>query len=197
MKLIEWITQSPPAVLTLTVAFVSASVAFLTAIITQVILSRRAKRELLIKKLEELYLVLNEAASHCVNRYVEVRKCHYEPELATSDDFYLHFMHGLDVQKKIIMYVRLYFPRLSLVYEDIAKAQNQMQELEKGVMSGTNPTAEEVEEVFKKYGKCLAVMEAMIVSNRALLTGSFWVLRRYRPPANNGMHPTADTTALM
>lgn len=88
MKLIEWIMQSPPAVITLTVAFVSASVAFLTAIITQVILSRRAKRELLTKKLEELYLVLNEAASYCVNRYVEVRKCYHEPELVTSDDFY-------------------------------------------------------------------------------------------------------------
>lgn len=110
-KLIDWIIQNPPATITLSAALISAAVALIVTAISQWALSRRAKRELLTKKLEELYLVLNDAASDCVNRYREVRRCFYEPEYMATDGFYNQQIYNLDVQKKLVMYVKLYCSR--------------------------------------------------------------------------------------
>ena len=191
MKLIDWMTQNPPAVTALTVAFISASVALLVAVITQLALSRRAKRELLTKKLEEFYLLLNEVSSDSLSRYMEIRKSYFEPELTKSEDFYLHYVKGLDLQKKVVMYIRLYFPQLSQAYEALTIVQARLHELEKKRLTDSPPKVEEFIEVFPQYIDCLGGIEKMIVSNKALLIGSFRCLRKHTPPSNNGMHPTA------
>ena len=191
MKLIDWITQNPPAIVALTAAFVSASVALLVAVITQLALSRRAKRELLTKKLEEFYSLLNEVSSERVSRYMEVRKSYFEPELTKSDDFYLHYLRGFDMQKKIIMYVRLYFPQLSPAYEALSVEMYRLHELEKKLLSTSPPNVEEFAEAFARHGECLGIMETMIVSNKALLTGSFRRLRKHSTLSNKAMQQTA------
>jgi hypothetical protein len=196
-KLIDWITQNPPAVIALTAAFISAAVALFVAIISQWALSRRARRELLTKKLEELYLVLNDAASDCVNRYKEIHKCFHEPEYMVTDEFYKQQIYNLDVQKKLVMYVKLYFPRLGQTYASIFVAQSRLNDLVNKLMSDAPPKMEELDEAFSQYGKCLGVMEDEIVSNKPLLTGSSRLFNRYRTQSNNGMHPTADTTDFM
>jgi len=196
MNLIDWITNSPPAVTALTVAFISASVALLVAAVTQIALSRRAKRDLLTKKLEEFYLLLNEVSSESLNRYMEIRKSYFEPERTKSEDFWMQYVKGLDVQKKVVMYARLYFPQLSTAYEALSVAQSRLHELEKKRLTDAPPAVEEFMKAYSQYIDCLGVLENMIVSNKALLTGSFRRLRKHPPPSNNGMHPTADTAAL-
>jgi hypothetical protein len=177
------ILQTPP-VIALSTALISAAVALIVAVVSQWALSRRARRELLTKKLEELYLVLNDAASDCGNRYAEVHKCFREPEHMASESFYSHQAYSRDLQAKMVMYVKLYFPRLSQTYYDIFVAHGRLSELIQNLMSDTPPKIEEFGEAVTNYAKCLGVMEDEIVSNKPLLVGSPRLFHRYRTPSN-------------
>lgn len=190
-KLIDWIAQNPPIIITLSAALVSAAVALIVAVISQWTLSRRARRELLTKKLEELYLVLNNAASDCVNRYAEVHKCFREPEYVASESFTLHQAYSRDLQAKMAMYIKLYFPRLWHTYVAILEAHGRFIALSTNLMSDSPPKIEEFDEAVTDFRTCLGVMENEIVFNKPLLTGSSRLLHRYRTPSNTPSHEEA------
>lgn len=181
--------QTPLTIVTLSAALISAAVALIVAVISQWALSRRAKRELLTKKLEELYLVLNDAASDCVNTYADVHKCFRDPKYPASESFNSHQAYGRDLQAKMAMYVKFYFPRLSQTYLAIFEARARLGNLTNKLMSNPLPKMEEFDEAVTHYGKCLGVMEDEIVSNKPLLTGSYRLLHRYRTPSNRSFNP--------
>jgi hypothetical protein len=183
--------QSQPTIITLSIALISAAVALLVAVISQWALSRRGKRELLTKKLEELYLVLNEAGSDCLNTYAEVHKCFREPEYRASVHLYSHYANSLALQAKMAMYVKFYFPRLSNTYHAIFQAHGRLSDLFGNLMSDVPPKIEEFNEAVTNYGKCLGVMEDEIVANKPLPIGSSRLLHKYRTPSNNSFNRSA------
>lgn len=62
---------SPQDAIAILTAVLAAIVAVLVTVLTQWILGRRARTELLTKKLEELYLALNEISAHSDKRVEE------------------------------------------------------------------------------------------------------------------------------
>ena len=66
-----WLAAAPQGAIAILTAGMAALVAVLVTALTQWILGRRARTEFLTRKLEELYLALNEISAHSVKR-VEV-----------------------------------------------------------------------------------------------------------------------------
>ena len=66
--LFTWLSTAPQGAIAIATATLAAIVAFLVALLTQWILGRRARTDLLTKKLEELYLALNEVSSVVIYR---------------------------------------------------------------------------------------------------------------------------------
>jgi hypothetical protein len=115
-----WLAAAPQGAVAILTAFLAAFVAIVVAVLTQWILGRRTRTELLTKKLEELYLALNEVSAHNVKRLEEALP------LANATPFSKPKItggsverQGLDLHKKIVMLVRLYFPHLSNAHQEV------------------------------------------------------------------------------
>jgi hypothetical protein len=85
-------------------AVLAVIVAVLVKVLTQWILGRRARTELLTKKLEEIYLALNEISAHSVKRVEEALS------LASASSFNKPKItgesierQGLDLHKKVVI----------------------------------------------------------------------------------------------
>lgn len=171
------------AVATITAAL-AAIVAILVALLTQWILGRRARTELLTKKLEELYLSLNEVSAHNVKRAEEVL-----PYAAQG----MHRLQrpsgssverqALDLHKKIVMLVRLYFPQLSSAHQRVFRRNSRVNTLIHQIESGLPVPEEKLVELSGAYGESLAAMEKEIIENMRVLTRAGLIPRRYRSDA--------------
>jgi hypothetical protein len=105
--------DSPTGAVVLLGATISATVAILVVIITQWWSARRARTDLLTKKLEELFLLVNEASienGKRRNAELELIKTYAKPDAERKD--VLHLSRNLPLDQKINMYVQLYFPLL-------------------------------------------------------------------------------------
>ena len=118
--LISWLTAAPQGAIAILTATLTAAVAFLVAALTQWILGLRARTELLTKKLEELYLALNEVSAHSVKRVEEatplISASIFNKPAITGGSVE---RQGLDLHKKIVMLVPLYFPQLSAAHQEV------------------------------------------------------------------------------
>ncbi|WP_147319017.1 hypothetical protein [Cognatiluteimonas weifangensis] len=165
-------------------AALAALVAVTVALLTQWILGRRARTDLLTKKLEELYLALNEVSAHNVKRAEEVL-----PYAASG----MHRIQkpvgssvkrqALDLHKRIVMLVRLYFPKLSSTHQRVFRWNSRVNELIHRIESGIPSSEKELLQLSGAYGDALAAMEQEIITNRRLLTKDGLLLRRYRSDA--------------
>src|ERR1700741_4801427 len=115
--LVAWFAAAPSGAIAVLTAALAAIVALAVTILTQWILGRRSRTELLTKKLEELYLALNDVSAHSVKRVEEALP------LATATPFDRPQIsggsverQGLDLHKRIVMLVRLYFPKLQAAH---------------------------------------------------------------------------------
>ena len=68
---LAWLGAAPSGAVAVVTSALAAVVALLVVVLTQWILGRRARTELLTEKLEDLYLALNELSSHSVRRVEE------------------------------------------------------------------------------------------------------------------------------
>src|SRR5262245_61703132 len=68
---IAWLSAAPNGAVAMLTAVLAAVIALFVALLTQWALGRRARTELLTRKLEELYLTLNEVSAHNVMRIEE------------------------------------------------------------------------------------------------------------------------------
>jgi hypothetical protein len=105
--LIAWLAAAPQGAIAALTAALAAIVALLVAVLTQWILGRRLRTEHLTKKLEDLYLALNEVSAHSVKKVEEALP------LASATPFNKPKItggsverQGLDLHKKIVMLVR-------------------------------------------------------------------------------------------
>jgi hypothetical protein len=124
-SLVLWLASAPAGAIAILTGILAAIVAILVAVLTQWVLGRRARTELLTKKLEELYLTLNEVSAHNVRRVEEALP------LTTASPFNKPKItggsverQGLDLHKKIVMLVRLYFPKLSAAHQAVFRCNS-------------------------------------------------------------------------
>jgi hypothetical protein len=188
-KLFGSIAQTTSVTITLSVALISAAVALVVAVLTQLATSRRARRELLTKKLEELFLLVNDAITDLWGSFKEVQQVFLNPEHLESESVFLQQTRNLELQKKMLMYVRLHFPRLSDSFVVVSDAQDRLNNLITGLYSGDSPPkSEDFDSAIGHYGRCIASFAEEMIINKDLLIGSSSWKRRYKridvPPAD-------------
>jgi len=168
-SIFNWLKLAPDGTIPLFATAITACVTIFVVVITQWILSRRARSELLTKKLEELYLVLNESSVHNVSRIeAAIPLASATPFTKENVSDSLVGIQGMDLQKKIIMYVRLYFPRLLPAYKLMYTANNEVNRIITDAESGPNLSEEKLRNTTAVYGDAIRDMEFEIVENRAM-----------------------------
>lgn len=179
-NLLTWLQSAPSGAITLLTAIIGALVALIVVVLTQWILGRRARTELLTSKLEELYLLLNQASSENVDRYemlvVHLYRAPDEAKPLVLD----RSTYSLDLHKKIIMYVQLYFPGLKPAHVRMFQSNRAITDILYRAGGGERPTESEIHAAFGSYGDCLRNMEDEIIQNRAILVKDAVLPRRYK-----------------
>jgi hypothetical protein len=163
-------------------AVIAASVALIVFTVTQMIAQKRDATQLLLPKLEQVYLLLNELSEHNARMFklyhlAMAGDVESQNTLNGLDDL-THY--GLDRGKKIVMYIRLYFPALSRVHQMLFAAEGQLNILRYEVRSAAPPEAEDLLMASGDVGHFLRLMEQEIVDNRDVLLRANWLPRRYR-----------------
>ncbi len=176
-----WLQAAPEATIPSLTAGLAAVVAVFVAVLTQWVLGQRARPELLTQKLEELYLVLNDASAHNVSR-VEAAL-----PLATATPFNkvrvsgsTVTQQGLDLQKKLVMYVRLYFPKLTATHQAVFAANHAVNALIHEAENGPALEHQKLLLAARRYGEALSAMEGEVINNRAQLVCVNILPRRHR-----------------
>lgn len=211
-KILNWITANPSAFASLISAVIAASVALFVFAVTQFLTHKKGRTQFLTPKLEELYLLLNETAENNVTFFKLIYLClegdvHARQRIQAMDDLDLY---GHRTAKRIIMYIRLYFPRLSWIHQLLFAAQRDLNQLMFDLHSETPPELSDVLTASGKVGHLLRLMEEEIITNRDQLLADHILPKRYRkttqaaleaetpPPAgpimnlpNNSMQPDA------
>ena len=177
---ITWLQSAPPGAITLFTAIVGALVALLVVVLTQWILGRRARTELLTSKLEELYLLLNQASSENVDRYEKLVVHLYRAPDETKSLPPDRSTYSLDLHKKIIMYVQLYFPPLKRAHVRMFQSNSSITDILYRAGTGGKPTESEIHAAFGSYGDCLRNVEDEIIQNRAILVKDAVLPHRYK-----------------
>jgi len=176
-----WLKSAPVGTIPILTAAFTASVAILTVFLTQWILGRRARSELLTRKLEELYLVLNEASEHNMSRIeAALPLASATPFTKVNVNSSLVGRQGMDLQKKITMYVRLYFPRLLLAYKSMYKANNEVNRLILDAESGPSLCEDKLRNATALYGDTIRDLEFEIIENRARHVKESLICLRYK-----------------
>jgi hypothetical protein len=167
---VSWLAAAPQGAVAAITAALAAIVALLVAALTQWVLGRRARTELLTKKLEELYLALNELSTHSVRRVEEALP------LASATPFNRPKIaggsverQGLDLHKKIVMLVRLYFPRLSAAHQAVFRCNSKVNMLIYEAETGPRLDQEKLFAVSGEYRDAGVAMEEELIRNRRVL----------------------------
>lgn len=184
-SLLDWLSAAPQGAIGIVTAALAATIAVFVALLTQWILGRRARTELLTKKLEELYLSLNEVSAHNVKRaeavlpYVQTG-IPREVELEGSSVE----KQALDLHKKMVMLVRLYFPKLSAAHQKVFRKNSEVNDLIHRLESGIPSSKEMLMRLSGTYGDALAQMEQEIITNKSTLVKERLIPSIYRKAPN-------------
>ena len=179
---LDRIASNPSAVASLVAALIAASVALVLFILTQFLGRKKERAQFLTPKLEELYLLLNEVAEHNVSVF---RMMHHslngdiqaKQKINALDDL---DAYGHRTAKRIIMYIRLYFPQLSKIHQLMFAAQREVNNLIFEMNSGEPPTLENVISASGRVGHFIRLMEGEIIRNRDKLLSDHIFPKRYR-----------------
>lgn len=190
----SWITNAPQGAIAILTAVLTAIVALLVALLTQWTLGRRARTELLTNKLEELYLALNEVSAHNLQRVEEALP------LVTATPFTKPAIsgssaqrQGLDLQKRIVMLVRLYFPRLAASHQEMFRRNSRVNSLIYAAEHGPPLSEEQLLSLSGAYRDAVVAMEEEIIRNRRILVKDhllpLWyrsvAIKQTQPPRSN------------
>lgn len=168
----------------------------LVAGLTQWILGRRARTELLTKKLEELYLALNYISARNLKRVEEALP------LAVASPFDRPNVsggsterQGLDLHRRIIMLVRLYFPRLGAAHQDVFRRNSAVKTLICEAEAGPPLFEERLLALSGAYRDAFVAMEEEVIKNRRILVNDGLLPMRYRRiPARVSSTPVPHET---
>lgn len=177
------ILLATPAVLpALTSALIAAAVAIFVMAVSQYLIFKKGRTDFLTPKLEQLYLLLNELSEHNVTQF----RLHFDA--MSGDDVALSKISEIDDldlyghrrAKKIIMYVRLYFPRLSRAHQLLFAAERELNLLQHAIVGPTPPDPEDFLLASGQVGHFLMLMEQELIRNRDLLLHANVLPRRYK-----------------
>jgi hypothetical protein len=189
---VAWFAAAPQGAIAVLTAVLAAVVALLVVILTQWILGRRTQTEFLTKKLEELYLSLNDISAHSIRRVEEALP------LAMATPFNKPKItggsverQGLDLHKKIVMLVRLYFPRLSEAHQAVFQCNSRVNMLIYEAETGPPLTQEQLLALSGEYRDAVVAMEDELIRNRMVLVKDHLLpvpyhrvaIRRSTPPS--------------
>lgn len=182
MELLEPLLQNPSTVASLLSALIGASVAILVLMLNQVFSKRQQRVQFLQPKLEELYLMLNEVAERNT-RLFKLLVAIVEGGLEAKK--HLDELDDLDVYghphaKRMVMLVRLYFPRLSRIHQYLFAAERELNHRIWRLSMGDEVSLEEIMEASGRVGHMLRMMEQEMVTNQGLLLKSQFIRWRYR-----------------
>ena len=180
--IVHWAVANPSSAASIASAGIAASVALVVFTVTQLIARKRDATQLLLPKLEQVYLLLNELSEHNARMF---KLYHLAIDGDTEAQKTLNVMddlthYGLDRSKKIVMYIRLYFPALSRIHQMLFAAEHELNMLRYEVRSPDPPEAEDLLMASGNVGHFLRLMELEIINNRDALLKANLLPRRYR-----------------
>lgn len=188
--LISWLAAAPQGAIAILTAVLAALVALLVAVLTQWILGRRARTELLTKKLEELYLALNDVSAHSVKRVEEtlplISATPFTKPTITGGSVE---RQGLDLHKKIVMLVRLYFPQLSAAHQDVFRCNSNVNMLIYEAETGPPLSEDRLFALSGAYRDAVVAIEEELIRNRRVLVKDYLLPVRYRREAIKPTQP--------
>ena len=163
-------------------AIIAASVALIVFAVGQFLTRKRERTQFLATKLEELYLHLNQVSEDNARFFKLIYLCiegdtHARQGIGSIDDLDLY---GHRVAKQIIMYICLYFPRLSKIHKLLFAAQSDLNQLIFQLHSDKPPDIAEVVTASGRIGHFLGLMEAEVIRNRDYLLKDFVLVKRYK-----------------
>lgn len=179
---LDTIASTPPVVATLASALISASVAIVVLAASQYLARKSANMQFYAPKLQEVYLLLNDLAEHNSRLFKEFAlalngDAEARGRINALDEIDL-YGHGR--AKKMIMLVRLYFPRLARIHMALFTAERALNEVRFQAGTARPPDKQKLVEASGEVAKFVMLMEQEMVRNRDLLLGQQLLVRRYR-----------------
>jgi len=188
--LISWLAAAPQGAIAILTAVLAALVAVLVASVTQWALGRRARTDLLTKKLEELYLALNDVSAHGVKRVEEafplISAMPFTKPTISGGSVE---RQGLDLHKKIVMLVRLYFPKLSAAHQEVFRCNSRVNLFIFEAENGPPLSEKRLISLSGAYRDAVVAMEEEIIRNRRVLVKDHLLPARYRHVAIRPTQP--------
>lgn len=161
--------------------------------LTQWILGRRARTELLTKKLEDLYLLLTDVLAHNLKRVEEALPLFTDATTIQDLTRSSSDRQGLDLHKKIFMYVRLYFPKLSKTHQHAFQRNSAINMLIYSIETGNKHKTDELMSLSYSYRDAIVTMEEEIINNRNILTKDHFIFRKYKKPTTKKSKRNQET----
>ena len=177
----DWISKNHSALASLVSAVIAASVALTVFAISQYLTGKRDRIRFLTPKLEELYLLLNSVSEDNVQLFKMIYLClegdrNARQEFSSVSDLDLY---GHKTAKRIIMYTRLYFPKLSQIHQLLFASQRDLNELVFRLHTKEPPELQAVQRASGRVAHYIRLMEQEIIRNRDYLLGDYVLPRRY------------------
>jgi len=176
------IAEDSGATSSLISALIAAAVAVIVVVINAIIARRQQRLQFLQPKLEELYLLLNEVAERNTRLFkllaaivegdIEAKK-----HLEELDDLEVY---GHPIAKKMVMLVRLYFPKLTRIHQVLFSAERELSQKVWSLSMGEPITMDELMEASGRVGHMLRLMEQEMVGNQRILLKATTLPRIYR-----------------
>lgn len=185
-NLLPQMLENVSAATSLISALIAAAVALVVLALSQSFSRRQQRIQFLQPKLEELYLLMNEVGERNTRLFkLLVASTHGDlrakQELDSFDEL---AAYGHLTAKKMVMLVRLYFPKLSRIHQHLFAAERQLNQHMWELSTGDIPSLETLIEASGKVGHMLRLMEQEMVNNQDILLGAGSLLRRYRSVTN-------------
>ena len=176
-QLLEWLKLSPPGATLLITSLLGGAVAILTVILTQWILGRRARIELLSKKLEELSLLIIEAEKKITKAYDTLEIAVAQHMANTSPEKLFDYeSYAPDHDPKIIVHVELYFPLLRTSNQKVKLLRDSLVPSVLGLVTGNHNNLQFLTRKYLRYREGLRHLFREAIENRKLLVGQHLVV---------------------
>ena len=193
---LNWLQSAPPNAIPLATAVLAALVALLVAALTQWIVGRRARTELLRKKLEDLYLILLDWMDDAVAAKIAADELVKDQPLTSEQRSRLleHYSKPR-ADRRISMHIGFYFQEFEGFSDEIFKANRDFARVIRLMGQGKQTTAVEIQRAWLRLMVALAPFRKEIFENRTYLTHGKLFRGRYRntrgaTTSNLSLHPT-------
>ncbi|MBO2701881.1 hypothetical protein [Shewanella algae] len=166
-------------------AIISALVAIALFFLSQWFLSRRNSIELRTQKLEELYLAVNDLSNKHAVRFELVRSITQGDRSILEDPEHTHKLYLLDINKQILMFVRLYFPELEATHIELFHGNREITNKIYNLLEHGRIEQEDFIATFVSFGDHLRAMEDEIINNKKRLVGESIIPTKHKRSSHN------------